>query len=80
MGADAEVFIFDYQAYNNEVVPAFRELLLSGQMPEWLQRLIEAREMQPERWRGTDLLRYCTYLDLITMARRRFQPALVMLF
>ena len=63
MGADAEVFIFDYQAYNNEVVPAFRELLLNGQMPEWLGRLIEVREMQPERWRGTDLLRYCTYLE-----------------
>ena len=63
MGADAEVFVFDYGAYKREVVPAFLKLLRDGQVIDWLRASVERREMRPELWPRTDLAQFCTYLD-----------------
>ncbi len=63
MGTDAEIFIFDYEAYTSEVVPAFQELLLTGRTSEWLHPIIDSREIRIENLKRTDILRYCTYLN-----------------
>jgi hypothetical protein len=62
MGADAEVFLFDFKAYTQEILPLFHEFLLTGQAPEWLSPLIKHLEVQTESWRPVDLLRHCTYM------------------
>ena len=62
MGTDAEVFVFDYDAYITEVVPAFHKLLLTGHPPDWLYPIIKKRDIQFENLEKTDLLRHCTYL------------------
>jgi len=63
MGSDAEVFIFDHDAYVREVVPAFLELLLTGQAPDWLRPIIKSRDIRIENLKSTDILRHCTYLN-----------------
>lgn len=63
MGSDAEIFIFDYETYTSEVVPAFQELLLTGLSSEWLHPIIDSREIRIENVKRTDILRYCTYLN-----------------
>jgi hypothetical protein len=63
MGSDAAVFVFDYDAYMHEVAPAFRQLLLTGQVPKWLYPAIKRREIKLQRGQATDILRYCTYFD-----------------
>src|SRR5262245_56342000 len=63
MGADAEVFVFDYDTYTREVTPAFRELLLTGRIPDWLNPAITRRELDLLNGKPTDLLRYCTYFN-----------------
>jgi len=63
MGSDAEVFIFDHDAYTREVVPAFQELLLISQAPDWLRPIINSRDIWIENLKRTDILRYCTYLN-----------------
>jgi hypothetical protein len=35
VGSDAEVFLFDYEAYTTIVVPAFLTLLRSGHVIDW---------------------------------------------
>jgi hypothetical protein len=75
MGADAEVFLFDYQRYRDEVVPALLELLGTGRAPTWLAEFIERcdeHEVYGRDWTGilipylrahpTDVARYCTHL------------------
>ncbi len=62
MGSDAEVFIFDYEAYTREVVPAFYEILLTRQIPEWLHPALKARRINPANLLRVDLLQHCTYL------------------
>ena len=66
MGSDAEVFIFDYDAYVGVVVPGFRELLLTGESPilldPALKRALEWRELQLAPSEPTDILRHCNYL------------------
>src|SRR5882672_10628641 len=62
MGTDAEVFVFDHQAYIGEVVPAFVELLRDGRIVDWVRPFLERREIRPEHWDRTDLARLCTYL------------------
>lgn len=63
MGSDAEVFVFDYDAYSREVAPAFRELLLTGQSPDWLSPAFNRRKIKAEIGKATDILRFCTYFD-----------------
>jgi hypothetical protein len=62
MGADAEVFLFDFKVYEQEILPLFHEFLLTGQVPEWLYPLIKYLNIQTESWRPVDLLRHCTYM------------------
>src|ERR1017187_6055879 len=39
MGADAFIFVFDYSAYVNEVVPAFLGILSDGGIPAWVEAI-----------------------------------------
>ena len=63
MGTDAEVYLFDYQVYTAEVVPAFLELLRDGGAPDWLRPFLARREIRPELWDRTDLARFCNFLN-----------------
>lgn len=63
MGSDAEVFVFDHNAYMTEVVPALMELLLAGRAADWLNPLLKKREIRPELWKKTDIARFCKYLE-----------------
>ncbi|MCW3820014.1 hypothetical protein ONA91_36840 [Micromonospora sp. DR5-3] len=76
MGADAEIFVFDYQRYRDEVVPAFVELLRTGEPVPWLGEVFRSATPMGEygydvvwprlaaqlREQPTDLARYCTWL------------------
>lgn len=42
MGADARLFIFDFNVYRNQVAPAFSRLMLSGEMEPWLLQLLQS--------------------------------------
>ena len=63
MGADADVFIFDYETYTREVAPTFRQILLTDQVPEWLYPVVEKRNIELRYGRPTDISRHCTYFD-----------------
>lgn len=69
MGSDAEVYIFDYGKYINEVVPALKGFLSSGHLSPWLRDL----ELRIEKYWGVpnylcsssiDLDRYCDYIEI----------------
>ncbi|MER7335040.1 MULTISPECIES: hypothetical protein [unclassified Micromonospora] len=76
MGADAEIFVFDYGRYRGDVVPALLELLRTGEVVPWLDGVFRAatpmggqgydvlwpRLAARLRERPTDLARYCTWL------------------
>ncbi|HEY8459687.1 MAG TPA: hypothetical protein VIM99_04860 [Blastocatellia bacterium] len=62
MGADAEIFVFDHLAYQ-EILPAFHQFLLAGQMPEWLHPLVTYCNIKTEEWPSVDLMRNCAYLE-----------------
>lgn len=61
MGADSEVYIFDFSAYQ-ELLPAFHQILLTGQVPEWLHPFITRFHVKTAGWQPVDLMRNCTYL------------------
>jgi hypothetical protein len=61
MGADAEILVFDYLAYQ-EILPVFHQFLLAGQAPKWLHPLITYFDVKTEDWPSVDLMRNCTYL------------------
>jgi hypothetical protein len=78
MGADATVFVFDYDRYVDDVVPALRDLLRTGDAGGLLGALIgqpgenDLLAAYQADWAGTllpylrthptDLARHCTYL------------------
>jgi hypothetical protein len=62
MGADAKVFVFDFKAYQEGILPAFHQLMVSRQTPEWLRPLISRLDLPATSWQPVDLLRHCTYL------------------
>jgi hypothetical protein len=65
MGSDATLYVFDSERYTGEVVPAIRALLLNGELAPWLASIVRQHcgpEFNTGLFRGTDLLRYCTYL------------------
>jgi hypothetical protein len=62
MGTDAEVFQFDYQSYVSAVVPVFIDLLRNGRVSDWLQPLLERRQMRSSVWDKTDLARFLPLL------------------
>ena len=62
MGSDAEIFVFNHAQYLQEVVPAFYEVVRTGQTPEWLQPVLKKRNISDWSAPKADLLRYCTYL------------------
>jgi hypothetical protein len=63
MGTDAEVFIFDHDAYLTAVVPAFFELLGGGKIADWLEPFARRRELKPWLWPRSDLDRYRAALN-----------------
>lgn len=63
MGSDAEVFLFDYEAYLSEVVSNFLELLEDRPLDDSLQAFIKRRELKPLLWDKTDLVRYLLNLN-----------------
>lgn len=63
MGANAEVFVFEHEAYIAKVLPAFLKLLRDGEVVDWLRPFVKRREIQPELWQRTDLARFCRYLE-----------------
>lgn len=63
MGSDAEVFLFDYDAYLRDVVPTFRELLNERPLDDSLQAFVKRRELKPLLWDKTDLVRFLTALN-----------------
>ena len=63
MGTDAEVFVFDHEAYLTAVVPAFLELFQEGQVAAWLEPFGKHRELKPQLWDKRDLARYLAGLE-----------------
>ena len=55
MGSDAEVFLFDYDAYLREVVSTFLELLKDRPLDDSLQAFVKRRELKPLLWDKADL-------------------------
>lgn len=76
MGADAAIHVFDYGRYRSEVVPAFVELLRSGEPPAWLSEIIKISSpgyddedtmswttlVRRLRERPVDIAAYCDWL------------------
>jgi hypothetical protein len=69
MGSDAVIYLFDYERYRDEVVPAFQRLLLEGDFEPCSQILpdpdalsIDERLLRYFRQHPTDLVRFCHYL------------------
>jgi hypothetical protein len=46
MGADARLFLFDYELYRGSVAPAFRRLMCHGAMDQWLLELLRVDEYE----------------------------------
>jgi len=63
MGTDAEVFIFDYEAYMEEVVPAFVDTFRTGRVATWLQPFVKERELKPELWDRNELASFIGSLN-----------------
>ena len=63
MGADAEVFLFDHEAYLRKVVKAFLKLLEDRPFDDWLQPSVERRQLKPWLWDKIDLARYLNALN-----------------
>jgi hypothetical protein len=76
MGSDAAVYVFDYERYVTELVPAARQLLLRGEIAPWWEETIRAVEAAygmasyTDDWIATltkawdiDLQQYCTYIS-----------------
>jgi hypothetical protein len=76
VGAEAEILVFDYECYRNQVVPALVELLRTGEPVPWLGDVFRSATPTGEygydvvwprlasqlREQPTDLVRYCTWL------------------
>lgn len=65
MGADAEIFPFDYHRYITTVVPAMLEVIRTGQTKSWLRALAAHPliTIKLDLTHHADLARYCTYLS-----------------
>ena len=55
MGTDAEIFVFDYEAYVTEVVPAFIDIFRGRRVVDWLHPFLKRRELDPSQWKKSDL-------------------------
>lgn len=62
MGHATEVFLFNYAIYVDDVVQAFRRLLLDGTPASWMHEWLDEYPDDRLRWSGVDLPEYCTYL------------------
>ncbi|WP_433370379.1 hypothetical protein ACQPZX_45415 [Actinoplanes sp. CA-142083] len=71
MGADAEIHVFDYDRYRDEVVPGLVELLRTGTPAPWLDEVLKAPSEYGDYWQElaaalrespTDLAQHCTWL------------------
>lgn len=63
MGTDAEVFLFDHDAYLRTVVPTFLKFLEDSTVVDWLQPFVKRQELEPSLWDKSDLTRYLTALN-----------------
>jgi hypothetical protein len=71
VGADAEIFVFDYERYRWEIVPALLSLLRTGSPVPWLAEVLRDEPPDGYGWtemaarfaaRPTDLAAYCDWL------------------
>ena len=73
MGADAKLFLFNYDLYRSEVLPAFLRLIQDGSANAWL---LELHQLHTDRigihgclalhsvtLAPVDILKHCKYLD-----------------
>ena len=63
MGSDAEVFLFDHDAYLSKVVPAFLNFLTESPGVDWLQPFVNQRQLKHCLWDKSDLAGYFTALN-----------------
>jgi hypothetical protein len=73
MGADARLFLFDYEIYRSEVLPAFLRLMRDSSIDTWLMELHrlhtdglgidECLARHSVSLAPVDILKHCTYLD-----------------
>jgi hypothetical protein len=63
MGSDAEVFLFDHDAYLRTVVPTILKLLEDSPLVDWLQPSVKRRDLKPWLWDKSDLTRYLNALN-----------------
>jgi hypothetical protein len=89
MGSDAALYVFDYERYVTEMVPAAKQLLFRGEIAPWWEETIRAVETAygaasyTDDWiaaltRGwdIDLQNYCTYLSPdLSMLAEQSDPA-----
>jgi len=73
MGADARLFLFDYELYQGDVLPAFLRLIGDGSADDWMLELHrmhtdgvsfnECLAHHSATLAPVEILKYCTYLD-----------------
>ena len=73
MGADARLFLFDYERYRSEISPAFLRLIRDSSVETWLLELHqrhtdglgihECLARHSVSLAPIDILKHCTYLD-----------------
>ena len=62
MGADSEIFVFDFEWYSRKILPVFYQFLLTGVPPDWLEPVVRHLQIPTDQWRPVDLQSCCTYL------------------
>ena len=71
MGADARLFVFDYELYRDFILPTFVQLMCDGTMDNWLRDLLSASEEElhdeparmPSGFVPADFWEHCTHLN-----------------
>src|SRR5207249_3064008 len=80
MGADARLFLFDYELYRTDVLPAFLRLIRDNSADAWMLQLHrlhtdglgfdECLARHSVSLARVDILKHCTYLDSDLAVRR----------
>ena len=58
MGSDAEIFLFDFKAYQQEIVPLFHHFMLTGQAPGSLWKGKQTYDTERDRRRLRSYLQH----------------------
>ncbi len=82
MGADARLYVFDYELYRNLVVPTFARLMFGGPVDTWLLDVLRSDEVESLFGEPNSTLvgfapqgfwESCTYLDAELAVTKTFQ-------